>query len=174
MPLSIALDDGNDRRDVFDTEMSVSSRDDRLRADPERDAAEISDFLLRNVPVERRGLLLADHHMQWKYWVPVRIGGFAAVSPPAIRASSWRTAAAWPVGVRIPGRGVPGGAPIDCGRGSGISRSRHLAHAADRRQSDPNVASGGSEMTRRILPIIGFVHTVTCAGCLPVRPLDRR
>jgi hypothetical protein len=120
------------------------------------DAAALSEFLGRMFQMGPGASSLAERHMRWKYWSdrPDWDGprSFTARHHGAIVAH----AAAWPVRVRIPGQIVPAVHVIDWAAnrdypGAGIWLLRQIGAKVR-----VMIATGGSEITRGILPIIGF------------------
>ena len=138
------------------------------------DAAALSDFLGRMFQVDAGASFLAEKHMGWKYWSarPDWTGprSFTARHDGAIVAH----AAAWPVRVRVPDQVVPAVHVIDWAAdpaypGAGIWLLRQIG-AKVRLM----IATGGSEITRRVLPVIGFrPHAELCWFARPVRPLGQ-
>src|SRR5205823_7501108 len=114
----------------------------------------------------------AEAHMRWKYWSPrpdwPGSRGFTARYHGAIVAH----AAAWPVRLLVPGKVVPAVHVIDWAAdpeypGAGVWLMRQIVARVP-----VAIATGGSEITRRILPVIGFhPHGVLCWFARPVRPL---
>jgi hypothetical protein len=115
---------------------------------------------------------LAEKHLGWKYWSPRSdwpgSRSFTARRDGAIVAH----AAAWPVRVRVPDQIVPAVHLIDWAAdpkypGAGIWLLRQIGAKVGLM-----IATGGSEMTRRVLPVIGFrPHAELCWFARPVRPL---
>jgi hypothetical protein len=138
------------------------------------DAAALSDFLGRMFQVGSGASFLAEKHMGWKYWSarPDWTGprSFTARHDGAIVAH----AAAWPVRVRVPGQVVSAVHVIDWAAdpeypGAGVRLLRQIG-AKVRLM----IATGGSEITRRVLPVIGFrPHAELCWFARPVRPLGQ-
>jgi hypothetical protein len=151
-----------------------------LRPTTEADAAAVSAFLGRmfapssSSPPSSLPAAAAGTSMRWKYWAQradwsgprsftVRQGG-------AIVAH----AAAWPVRLRVPGGIVPSVHVIDWAAdpaypGAGLWLMRQLTGKVPLA-----IATGGSAMTRRILPLIGFHHHGEIGWfAKPVRPLGQ-
>jgi hypothetical protein len=136
------------------------------------DAAALSDFLRRMFQSRADAAFLARPHMGWKYWSarPHWNGSrsFAASRRGAIVAH----AAVWPVRVTVPGHVIPAVHLIDWAAdpeypGAGVWLLRQIGTRARLM-----MATGGSEMTRRILPALGFrPHGEICWFARPVRPL---
>jgi len=138
------------------------------------DAAALSDFLGRIFQMRAGAASLVETHMRWKYWSarPDWAGSrsFTARRDGAIVAH----AAAWPVRVRVPGHVVSAVHLIDWAAdpaypGAGIWLLRQIAARAGLM-----IATGGSEITRRVLPALGFrPHAELCWFARPVRPLGQ-
>jgi hypothetical protein len=134
----------------------------------------VSDFLVRKLQLQAGTSLVAEKHMRWKYWSHradwAGSRGFTARRDGAIVAH----AAAWPVRVRIPGQVVSAAHLIDWAAdpenpGAGIWLLRQIG-ARVRLM----IATGGSDTTRRILPVIGFrPHGELDWFARPVRPLGQ-
>jgi Acetyltransferase (GNAT) domain len=145
-----------------------------VRATTPRDAAALSDFLGRVFQPRPGASLLAEQHMAWKYWThrPDWPGSrsFVAQHEGAIVAHG----AAWPVRVNAAGQPIAAMHVIDWAAhpdypGAGIWLLRQMA-----RRVKLTVATGGSEITRRILPVIGFrQHGEVAWYARPVRPLGQ-
>ncbi len=145
-----------------------------VRPTAQREAAALSEFLGRMFRFDAGASFLAERHMRWKYWSdrPDWDGprSFTARHNGAIVAH----AAAWPVRVRIPGQVVPAVHVIDWVAnpdypGAGIRLLRHIGAKVH-----VMIATGGSEITRRILPVIGFrPHGERYGFARPVRPLGQ-
>lgn len=143
-----------------------------IRVTLPREAAELSQFLGRMLPRGRGHPLPAGDHMRWKYWSarPDWEGSrsFVATHDGRIVAH----AAAWPVRVRVPGLVVPAAHLIDWASdprypGAGTWLLRRIGTRVGML-----IATGGSDITRRILPLLGFRRSGEL-GCYarPVRPL---
>jgi len=145
-----------------------------FRPTAQSEAATLSEFLGRMFQLDPGTSFLAEGHMRWKYWSdrPDWDGprSFTARHNGAIVAH----AGAWPVGVRIPGQVVPAVHVIDWAAnpdypGAGIRLLRHIGAKVR-----VMIATGGTEITRRILPVIGFrPHGERCEFARPVRPLGQ-
>ena len=143
-----------------------------FRATEQREAQAVSDFLSRVFQLGKDAPLLAGRHMQWKYWS-------ARPDWPGSRSFTCRHngaivahAAAWPVRLRVPGRDLDAVHLIDWAAdpacpGAGIWLLRQI-----RAKVSLAIATGGREITQRILPVIGFKkHGDLCLFARPVRPL---
>jgi hypothetical protein len=143
-----------------------------LRGTSAADAASVSAFLTRMLKPYTPSSYAADPHMDWKFWTarPDWDGprSFTAGHNGTIVAH----AAAWPVRIRVPGALVAAVHVIDwvadpSHPGAGIWLMRQIVAKAGLA-----IATGGSEITRRILPIIGFrPHGEICLFARPVRPI---
>jgi hypothetical protein len=144
-----------------------------IRATAPHEAAALCEFLGRMLPRGQGHPMPAGEHMQWKYWSerPDWEGSrsFAATCDGHIVAH----AAAWPVRVRVPGLVVPAAHLIDWASdprypGAGTWLLRRIGGRVRML-----IATGGSEITRRILPLLGFRPRGEL-GCYarPVRPLE--
>lgn len=145
-----------------------------IRSTTECDAPALSDFLRRIFHLGAGASIVSEPHMRWKYWSPRQdwagTRSFTARCNGAIVAH----AAVWPARVRVPGRVVRAAHVIDWAAdprypGVGISIMRHVGN-----QVGLMIATGGSEITRRILPVIGFrPHGELEWFARPVRPLGQ-
>jgi len=145
-----------------------------FRATTQCETAALSDFLGRMFERRAGASFLAEKHMGWKYWSarPDWAGSrsFTARHDGAIVAH----AAAWPVRVRAPGEVVPAAHVIDWAAdpghpGAGLWLMRQIG-AKVRLM----IATGGREITQRILPVIGFrPHGELCKFARPLRPLGQ-
>lgn len=143
-----------------------------LRPTTSCEAAAVSDFLRRMRQPRAGPSFAAETHMGWKYWSPrsdwpgsrsytARYNGVIAAH-----------AAAWPVRLCVPGKVVPAVHVIDWAAdpeypGAGVWLMRQIVAKVP-----VAIATGGSEITRRILPMIGFrPHGELCWFARPVRPL---
>jgi hypothetical protein len=143
-----------------------------FRPTTQRDAATLSDFLGRTFQLCAGSSVVAEKHMHWKYWSarPDWAGprSYAAHHDGAIVAH----AAAWPVRVRVSDRVITAVHLIDWAAdprypGAGIWLLRRIGAKAS-----VMIATGGTEITRRTLPVIGFrPHGELCWFARPVRPL---
>jgi len=144
----------------------------QLRPTSESDATAISRFLHRILAQPAPDEDRAAAHMGWKYWCPradwTGSRGFTVQHRGAIVAHG----AAWPVRLRAPGHDVPAVHVIDWAAdssypGAGIWLMRQIVAKVPLA-----IATGGSEMTRRILPLIGFrPHGELAWFARPVRPV---
>jgi hypothetical protein len=140
----------------------------------QRDAAALSDFLGRVFQLRAGASLVDEKHMGWKYWTarPDWEGSrsFTAQHHGAIVAH----AAVWPVRVRVSGQEVTAVHVIDWAAdrkypGVGIWLLRQIA--AKVRMM---IATGGSDIMRGILPVIGFrPQSELYEFARPVRPLGQ-
>lgn len=138
------------------------------------DAGAISDFLGKTFQLRAAASVLDGQHIGWKYWStrPDWAGSrsFTAQRDGAIVAH----AAAWPVRVCVPGRVVPAAHLIDWAAdpkypGAGMWLLRQIGATVPLM-----IATGGSAITRRVLPVIGFrQHAELCWFARPVRPLGQ-
>ncbi len=145
-----------------------------VRATTPRDAAVLSDFLERVLQLRRGASLLMAPHMAWKYWTdrPDWPGSrsFVAQHESTIVAHG----AAWPVRVNVGGESIAAIHVIDWAArpdypGAGIWLLRQMA-----RKVKLIVATGGSEIAQRILPVIGFrQHGEVAWYARPVRPFGQ-
>ena len=145
-----------------------------VRPTTPRDAVALSDFLGRALELRAGASLLDEKHMEWKYWTarPDWEGSrsFIAQHHGAIVAH----AALWPMRVRVSGQEVTALHAIDWAAdrrypGIGIRLLRQVA--AKVRMM---VATGGSAISRGILPVIGFrPHSELYQFARPVRPLGQ-
>jgi hypothetical protein len=145
-----------------------------FRPSSECEAAALSDFLGRMFQLRQSASFLGEKHLGWKYWAPrpdwTGPRSFTARHDGAIVAH----AAVWPVRVRVPGQVVPAVHVIDWAAdpeypGAGIWLMRQIGARARL-----TIATGGSEMSRRILPAIGFRrHGELYRFARPVRPLGQ-
>ena len=147
-----------------------------FRSTTQCDAAELADFLRRVFQLRAGAMLLDEKHMGWKYWTarPDWEGprSFIALQHGAIVAH----AALWPVRVRVADQEVTAVHPIDwaADRKHGGVGTWLLPRIAAKLRTNVRmmIATGGSEITRRILPAIGFrPHSELCEFARPVRPL---
>jgi hypothetical protein len=138
------------------------------------ESAALSDFLVRKLRLNAAASLVAENHMEWKYWSFrddwAGSRSFTARHDGAIVAH----AAAWPVRVRVPGQVVSAVHLIDWAAdpeypGAGVWLLRQIG-ATVRLM----IATGGSETARRILPVIGFrPYGELDWFARPVRPLGQ-
>jgi len=136
------------------------------------EAAELSDFLGRMLP-ERSGVSShTEQHLRWKYWSRrsdwTDPRSFTARHDGAIVAH----AATWPVRLCVPGQVIPAVHLIDWAAdpeypGAGIWLLRQIGAKVR-----SMIATGGSGITRSILPVVGFhPHGDIDWFARPVRPL---
>ncbi len=145
-----------------------------FRATTECEAAALSGFLGRMFRLPAGAPDIALQHMKWKYWAdrPDWAGprSFAAMRNGVIVAH----AAAWPTRVRLPDHVVPAAHLIDWAAdpeypGAGFWIMRQMAARVRLL-----IATGGSEITQRILPRIGFrPYGELDWFARPVRPLGQ-
>ena len=136
------------------------------------DAAALSRFLTLSLGLGPGESILDERHMEWKYWTPrpdwEGSRSFVAQRHGAIIAH----AAVWPVRVRVPGHEIMAVHAVDWAAdrrypGVGIWLLRQLAAKARMM-----LATVGSDITRAILPVIGFRrHGELCEFARPLRPL---
>jgi len=137
-----------------------------------RDADALSDFLGRALKLPAGAPLLDEKHMGWKYWTarPDWEGSrsFTARHHGAIVAH----AAGWPVRVRVSGQEVAAVHAIDWAADRKYPGVGTLLMKQIGAMVRMMVATGGSEISRRILPVIGFrPHSELCQFARSVRPL---
>jgi hypothetical protein len=136
------------------------------------EAAALSEFLGRMFRLHAGSSSLAGTHMHWKYWAAHPDWSGSRSFTARHRGEIVAHAAAWPVRVRVPGQIVPAVHVIDWAAapdypGAGIWLLRQIG-----RKVRLMIATGGSEITRRVLPVIGFrPHGDLCQFARPVRPL---
>jgi hypothetical protein len=145
-----------------------------FRPTTHREAAALSDFLGRKFQLRRAASALAEKHMAWKYWSdrPDWAGSrsFTARHHGAIVAHG----AVWPARVRVPGEIVPAAHVIDWAAepeypGAGLWIMRQIAAKVPLM-----IATGGRDITQRILPVIGFrPHGELGSFARPLRPLKQ-
>jgi hypothetical protein len=136
------------------------------------DAAALSRFLTLFLGLDPGVSILDEKHMEWKYWTPrpdwEGSRSFVAQRDGAIIAH----AAVWPVRVRVAGQEITAVHAVDWAAdrkypGVGIWILRQLAAKARMM-----LATIGSDITRAILPVIGFrPHGELCEFARPLRPL---
>jgi hypothetical protein len=142
-----------------------------FRATTQCEAPAVSDFLGRMFP-HADASFLSEKLMVWKYWAPrpdwEGSRSFTARHDGAIVAH----AAAWPVRVCVPGQVAPAAHLIDWAAdpkhpGAGLWLLRQIGAKVPLM-----IATGGREITQRILPVVGFrPHGELCTFARPVRPL---
>lgn len=143
-----------------------------LRPTARCEAAALSDFLGRKLQVRAGASLLAEAHTAWKYWSARPDWAGARSFTARHRGAIVAHAAAWPARVCVPGQVIPAAHAIDWAAdpqypGAGIWIMRQIAAKVGLM-----IATGGSEITRRILPVIGFRPHGELHWCArPVRPL---
>jgi hypothetical protein len=138
------------------------------------DAAALSAFLQQTFRLPATAAFLDERHTAWKYWDdrPDWPGSrsFTARHDAAIVAH----AAAWPVRLRLPDRIVPAAHLIDWASdpkypGAGIWLLRQV-----RAKAGLLIATGGTEITRRTLPVLGFrPFGEVCCFARPLRPFGQ-
>jgi hypothetical protein len=166
--LAASLDRARAHREAF-----TAAKIDFRPTTPDESAA-LSDFLVRKLRLHAGASLVAENHMRWKYWSLrddwTGSRSFTARHDGAIVAH----AAAWPVRVRVPGQVVSAAHLIDWAAdpeypGAGTWLLRQI-----RATGRLMIATGGSETTRRILPVIGFrPYGELDWFARPVRPLGQ-
>jgi hypothetical protein len=137
------------------------------------DAAALSEFLQRMFHSRADASFLAGTHMGWKYWSARPDWNGSRSFTASRRGAIVAHAAAWPVRVRVPGGAViPAVHLIDWAAdpkypGAGVWLLRQIGAKARLL-----IATGGSEMTRRILPALGFrPYGEIGMFARPVRPM---
>jgi hypothetical protein len=139
-----------------------------------RDAAAVSSFLQQVFRLPATAAFLDERHIAWKYWTerPDWPGSrsFTARHDATIVAH----AAAWPVRFRLPDRVVPAAHLIDWASdpkypGAGTWLLRQV-----RAKARLLIATGGTEITRRALPVLGFrPFGEVCCFARPLRPFGQ-
>lgn len=146
-----------------------------FRASTLADEAEIAALLQESFGVPPNHPLIEPRHMRWKYWEPrpdwagsrsyVYLQGGRIVAHGAIvpGVCVWR-------GHRITALHLIDWAAKQNSAGSGVTLMKKIGRLADALFS-----VGGSELTRQILPVIGFKDTGTVVSryARPIRPLLR-
>jgi hypothetical protein len=145
-----------------------------LRPVVQGDAPVLSTFFQKVFQVPSTTMLLDDRHMAWKYWSDredwVGPRSFAACHSDAIVAH----VATWPVRILVRDRVLIGTHVIDWAAdpaypGAGIWLMRRVRPTT---KTELLIATGGTEMTRRTLPVLGFrPFGEICCFARPVRPL---
>lgn len=139
-----------------------------------RDAAAVSDLLGRTFQLGAGASLLDEKHMSWKYWTarPDWEGSrsFTAQRHGVVVAH----AAVCPVRVRVPGQEIAAVHVIDWAgdrQYPGVGTWLLQQIAARVRMM---VATGGSEISRRLFPVIGYrPHNELYQFARPLRPLGQ-
>jgi hypothetical protein len=139
-----------------------------------RELPALSSFLSRRFHVRAGAALVDERHLAWKYWSERSDWhgprSFTARHEGAIVAH----AAVWPLRIRVSDRIVPTVHLIDWAAsprylGAGIWLMRQI-----RATVPAMIATGGRDITRRILPAIGFrAHSELSVFARPVRPLSQ-
>jgi hypothetical protein len=145
-----------------------------FRPAAESDAPALSTFLQQVFRLPTATTFFDERHIQWKYWSerPDWSGSrsFTARHDDAIVAH----VATWPVRLRLPDRVVPAVHLIDWASdpkypGAGIWLLRQV-----RAKTRLLIATGGTEITRRTLPVLGFrPFGDVCCFARPLRPLGQ-
>jgi hypothetical protein len=139
-----------------------------------RELPALSAFLARRFDLPADAPLIAERHMAWKYWS-------ARNDWPGPRSFTARHAgrivahaALWPLRIRVDGEILRAVHLIDWAAspeysGAGIWLERQI------RATVPlMIATGGRDITKRILPVIGFrPHSELSVFARPVRPLGQ-
>jgi len=138
------------------------------------DATELASFLECALQLPAGAPLLARPHMEWKYWSRRTDwdGGrsFVIRKEGAIAAHS----AAWPVRIRVADRTIAAAHAVDWAAdpkqpGAGTRVLRKIAQ-----RTGTLIATGGTAITRRILPVLGFRPWGEILWfARPVRPLGQ-
>jgi len=140
----------------------------------ERDAHALSEFLRKAFELRAESPLLHEQHMVWKYWTPRPDWEGSRSFVGRLDGVIVAHAAVWPVRVRAPGNEVTAVHVIDWAGnrnypGIGGRLMKHIAANAPMM-----IATGGSDIARRILPVLGFrPHGELCLFARPVRPLGQ-
>lgn len=136
------------------------------------DAAGLGELLARSFNVSRDSAFLRPEVLTWKYWVPrgdwngPRSYIFEEEGAPIAHGGIW------PVLIGSGADEVRGCQVIDWAAakgspGAGVYLMREISHSLDFIQ-----AVGGTDMTRRVLPAIGFSERAQVwRGARPLRPL---
>jgi hypothetical protein len=146
----------------------------QFRAGAREDAAELSSFLQRVFQRPPHAALVDRRHLEWKYWSDREDWSgprsFTARHDGTIVAH----AAAWPVRFRLLDREVAGAHLIDWASdprypGAGTWLLRQV-----RAKAKLLIATGGTDITRRTLPVLGFRPSgeVRCFA-RPLRPFGQ-
>ncbi len=142
-----------------------------LRPAASDDAPALSSLLQRVFQVPSTAMLLDERHLAWKYWGDrddwSGPRSFTARHDGAIVAH----VAAWPVRILVPGQQLRAAHLIDWASdprypGAGLWLLRNV-----RRQTRLLIATGGTDITRRTLPVLGFRPLgEICVVARPLRP----
>jgi Acetyltransferase (GNAT) domain len=145
-----------------------------LRAAGRDDALALSAFLQRTFRLPSTAILLEPRHIAWKYWSDRE-------DWPGPRSFMARTqsrivahVAAWPVRIRLPDRVLQAAHLIDWASdptypGAGAWLLRQV-----RAKTELLIATGGTEITRRTLPVLGFRPIgEVCSFARPLRPFSQ-
>ena len=146
-----------------------------FRSAGQSDAGAVSTFLQQVFRLPPTATFLDERHIAWKYWSEradwAGSRSFTARHDDAIVAH----VAAWPVRIRLPDRVVSAAHLIDWASdpkypGAGIWLLRQV-----QAKIRVLIATGGTEITRRTLPVLGFrpIGDV-CSFARPLRPRHRR
>ena len=149
----------------------IAERRVRLGPAVRDDAPALSSLLQQTFRVPATAMLVDRRHLEWKYWLDREDWSgprsFTARHDEAIVAH----AAAWPVRILLRDRVVHAAHLIDWASdaaypGAGIWLMRHV-----RSKTDVLIATGGTEITRRALPVLGFrpLGEIACVA-RPLRP----
>jgi len=146
----------------------------KLRPAVQGDAPVLSTFFQRVFQVPPTAMLLDERHMAWKYWRDREDWA----EPRSFTARHNETIVAhvsmWPVRILVRDRMLIGAHVIDWAAdathpGAGIWLMRRMPRTT---QAQLLIATGGTEVTRRTLPVLGFrpFGEIRCYA-RPVRPL---
>jgi len=145
-----------------------------LRAAARPELPALAQFLARGLHLQPGASLVAEEHLAWKYWAPR--GDWPG--PRSLTACHdgqlVAHAAVWPVRIRTADAMVPAVHLIDWAAapeyaGAGLWLVRKI-----RAMVPAMIATGGRDITRRILPVIGFrTHSALSIFARPVRPLGQ-
>jgi len=135
------------------------------------DAAALSTFLQGVFRLPGTSMLFDQRHFAWKYWAErddwVGSRSFTARHAGAIVAH----AAAWPVRILLPDQVVTAAHLIDWASQPGYPGTGLWLIRRIRPRVSVLIATGGTEMTRRTLPVLGFrPFGEICSFALPLRP----
>jgi hypothetical protein len=138
------------------------------------DAPALSAFLQRAFGLPSTAAFLDPRHITWKYWCAREDWpgprSFMARGPAGIVAH----VAAWPVRIRLPDRELQAAHLIDWASdptypGAGTWLLRQV-----RAKTAMLIATGGTEITRRTLPVLGFrPFGEICCFARPLRPFGQ-
>ena len=120
------------------------------------DAAALSSFLQRVFRPAPAAMLLDRRHLEWKYWSDREDWAGPRSFTARHNGTIVAHVAAWPVRLRLPDRILPAAHLIDWASdpkypGAGIWLMRRVLA-----KTGLLIATGGTEITRRALPVLGF------------------